>query len=287
MSASMITRFGKAIDDMDLFLLVARLTLLVLLVNTHDHPGLLLVAAVASAVMFLNERLLRAPWPWFVLTAVLAVSQFGDWWLIDDHRVATTYWLAAVGCARLADEPTRVLRLSARLLVGAMFAFAFGWKLLSSQYTSTDFFRYTLLRDPRFDPVATLVAGADEDQLRSERAVVSEFTAAAPFDEHISVAEGPRTETVATVFTFWGLALEGAIAVAYLLPLRGRSKLARPATILVFCATTYVVVPVVGFGVLLMTLGLTQVDTARLRRSFVLGSAGVFAWGAVMTAVIV
>lgn len=282
MTSTMIERATGVIDRTDPFLLVARLSLLVTLVNTHHDIPILLFTAVATAVLFLNGRLLRSPWPWFVLAAGIGASQFAAWWLIDDHRVANTYWLAAVGLSRLAHEPGRVLTLTGRFLIGSLFAFAFGWKLLSSQYLSTDFFQYTLLRDDRFEPVAVVVGGADEDQLAMDRALVSEFTGSAAVDETITIEDVPRTRTVAGVFTFWGLVIEGALAAAFLLPLRGRARVARPVLLLLFCATTYAIVPVVGFGALLMVVGLAQAETDWHRRLFALGSVAIFVWSLVI-----
>lgn len=270
------------IDRTDPFLLVARLSLLVVLVNTHHDVPVLLFAAVVTALVFLNERALRSPWPWFGLATVVGASQFIDWWLIDDHRVATTYWLVAIGLSRLANQPERVLALSARFILGSLFALAFGWKLLSSQYMATDVFQYALLRDHRFEPVATLAGGADADELEIDRVRISDFTRTGDLHETIAVSTGPRTDTVAAVFTTWGLVLEGALAAAFLLPLPGRARQLRPALLLIFCATTYAVVPVVGFGTLLMILGLAQAKTAMERRVLAVGSAIVFVWGVVM-----
>lgn len=270
------------IDRSDPYLLVARLSLFVVLVNTHHDVPVLLFSAAATALTFLNERALRSPWAWFGLATVVGASQYMDWWLIDDHRVATTYWLVALGLSRLADQPQRVLELSARFLLGSLFALAFAWKLLSSQYMATDVFQYALLRDHRFEPVATLAGGADADELELARARIIDFTSTGDLHETIRVSTGPRTEAVAAVFSTWGLLLEGALAAAFLLPLPGRTRRLRPALLVLFCATTYAVVPVVGFGTLLMVVGLAQATSATERRVLAVGAATVLVWGVVM-----
>lgn len=283
---SVTNRVDAAIVAVDPCHLVARLALVVVLINTHANPLLLVIAAVACGLMFLNERLLDDPRPWLGLAAVLGVAQFSEWWLLDDHLVATTYLVAAIGLSRLAQDPSRTLQLSARLIVGAIFAFAFAWKLLSSQYMELDFFRYTLLRDDRFTPAAVIVGGAEEPVLERQRYEVAEFLIDGDVGDHLVVREGPRTEQLARLFSWWGLAIEATIAVAFLAPFRGRARLLRPVSLLTFAATTYLVVPVIGFGLLLMTLGITQVDGTHWRRAFVYGSVAMFFWSVIMSTVV-
>jgi hypothetical protein len=62
----------------------------------------------------------------------------------------------------------------------------------------------------------------------------------------------------AAVATWGGLTLEALIAVLCLIPAEGRLLLARHGSLLAFCATTYALAPVAGFGWLLATMGLAQ-----------------------------
>ncbi len=266
--------------------LVGRMTLVAALVNARDDRPVMLLFAVATALLWPNPRALGHPAPWLVLAAVLGGAQFRDWWLLDDHVVATTYWLLALGLSRLAHDPDRVRRTAARLLVGAVFLLAFGWKLLSSQYVSGEFFHYTLLRDDRFEPAAVLVGGADADDLDGARLEVTGFTSTAPPDEAIVVGTGPRVGLFADVLTWYGLALEGAIAAAFLLPLRGRWVVARPLTLGLFCFTTYLVVPVVGFALLLTALGAAETTEARWRGVYLGLAVFAFVWGAVVATLV-
>lgn len=264
----------------DWFLPVARLSLLVLLVNGHDDLRVLAIGATATAVLFLNERWLRSAWPWLGLAAVLGASQALDWWRVDDHRVATTYWLAALGVSRLAQEPRRTLELTARILVGFLFLLAFSWKVASSQYTSGDFFRYTLLRDQRFEPAAVILGGVEREDLEATRRELSDHRAVGSFGDVVTVDVSRRLDAVAVGFTGWGLLIEGVVAAAFLLPFRRRWHWLRPATLLAFCLTTYLLVPVVGFGVLLVTAGLAQERGRRVRRLYLATFVVVFLWGA-------
>lgn len=272
----------ERVGRMDPLLLAARSTLAALLVVVHTDRPLLVFAAVATAMLFLQERLLRSPWPWFVIAAVLGRDQFSEWWLMDDHVVLMTYWLVAVGLSRFATKPDAVLSQSARWVIVGVFAFAFGWKLLSSQYLSGDFFEHTLLRDHRFEPWAVWFGGADAAELAANRSVVSTFTAAGDVGDTLEVDAGPRTSLMAHVLTYFGLVIEGAVAASFALPLRGSWRAVRHVTLIAFCVTTYSVVPVAGFGLLLLSIGLAHARRPGWRTAHLAAGAFVFVWTSIL-----
>jgi hypothetical protein len=70
-------------------------------------------------------------------------------------------------------------------------------------------------------------------------------------------AEPPRLRSLALAATWATLALEAAVAIAFLAPL-GRRVWLRHWLLLCFCATTYAIAPVVGFGWLLLAMGAAQ-----------------------------
>lgn len=270
----------------DRFALVARLTLIVTLVNGRDSVALLLLTAAVTTVVFLDPKRLRWPWPWFGLAAAFGWSQWVEWWVVDDHVVATTYWLVALGCVCLARDTDRALRLSARVLLGTIFAVAFGWKLLSSQYVSGEFWRYTLVRDPRIEWIALHVGGTDRADLIRGRAALAGLGEAPTAPERVEVAEGPRNRVLANVMTWWGLAVEGAIAALFLSPLGRRGQRARPVAVLVFCMTTYVLIPVVGFAGLLLTMTIAVTDEARVRALLIGAAALLMVWASLFDVIL-
>jgi hypothetical protein len=274
------------LDELDPYLLVARLSLFVAIVNNHSDLSMALFFSVAAAVLFFQEGWLRSPWPWLAMAAVLGWTQLQAWWLVDDHPVATTYWLAAIGVSRFGRRPDEVLALSARLLIGALFALAFSWKVLSGPFVSGDFFEYTLVRDQRFEPVAVVAGGSDKEALERDRLETMEFTATAAAGESIEVETGPRTRAVAMAFTWFGLLMEGAVAAAFLAPLRRRWLSLRAAALIGFCLTTYAVVPVAGFALLLLTMGLAHTRRPWARRAHVAAGVVVLVWDAFLVAVV-
>ena len=261
------------------FLLFARLQLLVLILNSNELPVLLVLSIVLTAAVFLREPVLRSPWLWFAVAAALAIGQGSVWWRIDDHIVLSTYLALATGLSRLADDPRRTLAETCRLLIGLVFAFAFGWKILSSQFVSTDFFRFELVTDERFAPVAEWVGGMDSDELAVTEASISEIVTFGETGDLVVLDEGPRNEFLAGLMTVWGIVIEGAIAATFLLPLRGRWRHLRLISLFAFAFTTYVVVPISGFGCLLMTMGLATTSDRRWREPLVAGFAALAVWG--------
>jgi hypothetical protein len=262
---------------MDPVLLVLRLTLLVLLMNSNDDPPLFLAAAVLCAVALPRPGLLHRPWLWAGIFVVVGGRQLATWHTIDDHVIMTTYWCGAIALALGAHDTPRTLARSACLLVGTLFAFAAGWKLLSGQFLDGTFFRYSLLFDSRFEVLSQVVGGTANHVRDAGVGAVTDLLAGGRTGT-VTVEEGTRASALAQVLTWWGLLLEVAIAAAFLLPLPERWRWSRHATLATFAATTYAVVPVGGFGALLLVLGAAQTRTARGRLAYTLGFAGTLVW---------
>lgn len=281
-----MNRLRSALLDLDHFQLVARLSLLLLIVNTNEQPVAFAVAVAATTALFLRPNLMSRPLPWIATAGVVGSLQLSQWWLIDDHVAVTTYWILAIGISRLARQPAQTLATSARLLIGIVFALAFAWKVLSAQFVSTDFFRFQLATDERFALVAEHLAGTDDEMLVDDRAKLGAVASVRPAGSVEVLAEGPRHREVALVFTAWGIAIEGLIGFVHLVPLRGRWRHLRLGSLFAFGYTTYAVVPVAGFGALLMTLGLAMYDSPRSRIAIVASAAVFLVWGAVFPALI-
>jgi hypothetical protein len=251
--------------------LALRLTLLLLLLRPLGS-GWLRVSFLVLAVLGLAvPRLLHQPALWLALAALAAWRVIEGWPLADNHAYLLTYWCLAVALAQRAPDPARVLAWNGRVLVGLAFAFATSWTLLSPDYLDGRFFRVTLVADERLEHVATRLGGIDRDALLARRAFV-----ASPADAPVDVApeEPARLRRLALFATWLTLALEAAVAIAFLAPSRRLARLRHPL-LLVFCASTFAVAPVVGFGWLLLAMGVTQCDPAARRTR--LAYLGVFA----------
>ena len=250
---------GERIAATDALDLALRLTLLDLLFQPVGDWTLRPFVLVLAGAGLLIPGWLRRPPLWLGLVLLTGLRVILDWPLPDNHAYLLAYWCLAVFLSLLTRDPAQGLAFDGRWLVGLAFAFATLWKLGSPDYLDGTFFRVTFLVDPRFESFSRLVGGMTLEHVEALRAALerhADGTGAA-----LSGIELPRRLLLAERFvTFWTVAIEGAVAVAFLWPLkRGPARL-RHALLLVFCATTYAVATVAGFAWLLLAMGVAQCE---------------------------
>ena len=143
------------------------------------------------------------------------------------------------------------------------------WKaVLSPDYVDGRFFRVTLLTDERFADASLVFGGLSRDQMAENRKFLEPLPEGAELLNPPAFVEPPRLRAFAAIATWGGLMLESLIALLCLMPekaclaeasrRRDAFSLARHASLLAFCVTTYALAPVAGFGWLLATMGLAQ-----------------------------
>lgn len=256
----------KALDSFDRLTTLEQagfltLPLLLLYVDNFWYVNVPVVGLALAGLLFSTAR--RSSLFWFTLTCFLAAGVFYNWHVVDNHKYLLCYWtLALVVSASLADGG-RSLAVSARWLIGLTFAFASYWKLVSPDFLSGDFFHYSLLFDPRFSGKLQALGWVDPSLLElnevAHRALIS-------YDSHldsVQLATVPGLDRLALGLTWWSLALEAAIALAFLVPRRARIAGLRHGLLIVFVVSTYAVAPVIGFGWLLVAMGFVQCDRSR------------------------
>jgi hypothetical protein len=120
------------------------------------------------------------------------------------------------------------------------------------------FFRVTLLTDERFADASLVLGGLSRDQMALNRQFLDPLPEGAELLSPPAFVEPPRLRALAAAATWGGLLLESVVALFHLIPGRGRIAAVRHAALLTFCATTYALAPVAGFGWLLAAMGLAQ-----------------------------
>ena len=250
--------------------IVGGLTLVVLLLTTQKTWGLqvALVPLVAAAVV--DRRLVRAAAYWLAVLAVYAVGVAPSVLEIDNHEWLLGYWLLALALSRLLDEPAAGLATSARLLVGAAFAFAVLWKATTPEYLSGDAFHGFVVLDPRFAGLAAAASDLTLDDGDRARLVARALQVVGDADLGVALPDAPGVGRLAAVMTWWTLGIEAVVGACCLAPPRSALGRARHAALLAFLFTTYLLAPVLGFGWLLVAMGLAQ---APLDRRPALGAA--------------
>ncbi len=246
-------------DDDGVADIVLTLTAIILLLRPLDvwwlAPFALAIACLALAVRAIR----RSPLTWIVVAALVAARVVVVWPLADNHIYLLAYWCLAIGLALSGAASAATLSRSSRWLIGASFAMAVLWKaVLSPDYTDGRFFRVTLLTDERFADAALVFGGLSRDQMATNRTFLEPLPEGAELLDPPPFIEPPRLRAFAATATWGGLLLETLVALAFLLPVRGRLELSRHAALLAFCVATYALAPVAGFGWLLATMGLAH-----------------------------
>jgi hypothetical protein len=121
----------------------------------------------------------------------------------------------------------------------------------------------TMIVDERFEALVRLAGGLSADEIEQHRAALQPLGAGAELAIDDSLVEPPAFRRLALLLTWGGVGIEAALAVVFLAPLSPGLHWLRHGLLLAFCAVTYAVAPVAGFGWLLLAIGASQIDEPR------------------------
>jgi hypothetical protein len=227
------------------------------------HTTLIGVGVLA----LLESRALVSTTLWYVAAGSMALRIAWDWPLADNHMYLLGYWCLAIALALGSNSPAQTLGRAARWLLACAFTLAVVWKgLLSPDFLDGRFFRMTLIVDERFEHLVRLAGGMSLDELDRHRAALVPLGAGAELAPDDSLVEPPQLQRLARALTWGGFATEAALAAAFLVPLSHDRRWIRHVLLLAFCAATYALVPVAGFGWLLLAMGACQRPSGRVWR---------------------
>jgi len=251
-------------DDASLLALPLRLTLIHLLLRPMGPWPVRAAMLGLAAAGLLSSRVLVAPATWLAFAGLVGVRLVVEWPLPDNHIYLLAYWCLAAAIALAGPGARPALARSSRALIGLAFACAIVWKAgLAPDYLDGRFFRVTLLTDDRFADAARLIGGLSEQQLQADRRYLTALPEGAELLDPPRLVEPRRLRLLAWAATWLGLAMESALAVLYLVPGGGRWETLRHLALLSFCAVTYALAPVAGFGWLLLVMGLAAAGRGR------------------------
>lgn len=250
-----------------------RLTAVILVLQPVPIWYLRPVVLSLAVLALLFPSALRTPALWGAIAFLLAVWVIRTWPLADNHNYLFVYWTLAIFLALCSRQPERTLAKSARWLVAAVFLWATVWKaILSPDYMDGRFYRVRLLTDQRFAQTVQVVGGLSADQLAAARGYLEPPPFGEPSLVSPALAEPPAVTRLATFLTWSTVALEAAVALAFLLSWGRWTSAVRHGVLLTFCAAAYAVAPVAGFGWLLISMGVVQspAEARRLRAIYVI-----------------
>lgn len=247
--------------------LLARMTILALLLHVHDHHYLVPSLGALALAGLVFTSLPRSAVYWGAVTGLLGLFFAYVWFSIDNHKYLIAYWCLALLGSRLVADPRPVLELNGRLLIGLGFGFATLWKLISPEFLDGTFFHMTFLTDQRFQTFARVVGEVPLDALRQNHKdldmLVRGFGQVSHLPDPLPLRDSVVLPSLARALAVWTVALEGLTAVTFLWPRADRVRLARHAVLVVFILTTYPVATVAGFAMLLAVMAAGQCERDR------------------------
>jgi len=242
-------RAGESAD------LLIRLTLLLLLLYPPGAWYARIPLALIAVLGIVWPRLGRHWAFWASATGFVALANGLGWYAADNHKFLLAYWCLALVCAFLAREPLSVLSSSARWLLGLVFALSVGWKLAAGDFVDGSFFEYTLLMDPRFEPISRLLGGYSEGMAEFNQVARKALVSWDSSLETVQLLGAHQVRFLAAILAAWTVLIEGSIAVLFLVPRTRVTGALANALLIVFSVSTYLVAHVIGFGSTLAVLG--------------------------------
>ena len=221
--------------------------------------GAFLLSQVVAGLLAVLLPWVGRDWrAWAVLLAVTAPGVLSHPLVdLDNHHFLHLYWLLALTVACLARDPAWTLGRAGRLMIGWLFLFATVWKLLAPDFADGSFLAYLLSIDRNLTRVPIVLQWQDEDLPRDNRRAMGAMRAD-PLAEvaPVTLEVAPAVERAARPLSLLTLVLEAAVALTFLLPLRGAWTRWREVTLVAFVIVTYPSLPVLSFAALLLAMSL-------------------------------
>lgn len=268
---TVIQRWNKWLSDLmqpPIYLLVLRLTTLLLLLHGIDHwRWTMLPEKLLAAAMMFYPRLVRDRWAWLGMSLCLVVNNLWHWSSLVNHEYLYTYWVLVCTIAVGSRTPKHVLRWNARWLIGLCFLFATLWKFLGGEYLDGSFLHLTFLLDQRLAMGAALFGGLDLATLAENRQIFETLQATVVLEPQ-PLTTTSRMAIASVILSYWTILIEGLVATSFLLKTTHWLHQKRDWLLLGFVLTTYTVIPVLGFAALLMVMGLIQAKNTLVARIY-------------------
>lgn len=250
-----------------------RLTVILLLMHGAEVWYVAIPIRIVGVLALLSPRVLVHPGTWLALLAAMAWGNAAQWYVIDSHKHLMIYWTGTCALAVASTAPVQVLHHNARFLIALSFTFAMLWKLFDPEFLDGSSLSDCFLTDPRVEGVSAALWDFPRAPLFDNRALLGLASIAPQAGLALQMDGAERRAPVAQALAVWTIAIEGAIAVAFWwkespLGLHVRNSL--------FLATTYPVLPGVGFAFVLAVLGsASSSDHERWRAVFALTAVAV------------
>lgn len=245
---------------------ILRITVLMLMFYATRTHELRMTLRIIGCAMLFSDQLLRNQTLWLSVFALCIATVGLEWYRADNHYWLIAWWTLACGLAvGQRDAPAMaILRHNARLLIGLCMMFACIWKVIGWQYFDGHFFLFQFEFDGRFKFLTQLLGQPDELYAYNNKVLGNLQSANHPGRGYVIGYTTPVYVT-AVFFGWWTIFIEGLIAWAYLSPYPRWLHARRDITLLLFIYTTYLLAPVLGFGTILIVMGLASTESDRVK----------------------
>ena len=231
-----------------------------LLITVLLYPGgwwpALVIASAIAAFMLLRGDAQRWLPAWWSMLLLLIVGFVRSWWLTDNHHLVVIAAVLLWVCTNAGDEREERAA-GARLLIGVVFAAAVAAKVATGDFLGGTFGRVWPAYEYRLADIAIRLGAVGADQVAENLEIIDSLSTAPEPQETLDRFQSAPA-WFALMFTVWTLAIEFAVAVGYLLGHRNRMLHLGHTALLIFCVTTYTIVPVQGFAAILLCLALAS-----------------------------
>ncbi|MEM1366484.1 MAG: hypothetical protein AAGG02_00430 [Cyanobacteria bacterium P01_H01_bin.15] len=219
---------------------------------------------IFCGVLLLAPRLLNTSVLWLLITAIFWLINAQYWLELDNHKFLMGYWCTVCVLALSSTRPRRVFAQNAHKLLGLVFLLATVWKLWAGEYLNGSFFHYTLLVDSRLEDLAHLLGNLSRDAL-TQNYLIQDLGQWLSGSDALYLNTTPQLRVLAQVLSYWTLFIEAILSIAFLVPVKFLLGRWRNGLLIIFIATTYFAVPVLGFAYLLVIMGLAQTQQGEWR----------------------
>ena len=264
----MLERKSKFLYQLNRFDLVSSMTLVLILLYSGDFWYLRVPVTIVATAAIMFQSLRFNNNLWFGFAVFLLAANFHNWYTIDNHKYLITYWCIALFLACLSQKPEITIAKSARLLIGFAFLFATFWKAISPDFLNGVFFHFTLLFDERFADVSAYLGQLSKENFAYNGRAIDALTVYNSPLQSVQLQSTKHIFIISQVITWWTFLLEGLITIAFLWKKDHFISRWRDFLLLTFVVTSYAVAPVIGFGSVLVIMGLAQ--SSNLRKNTVL-----------------
>lgn len=233
------------------------ITLILFLLYGLDGWNVRAFLAVAAVAGLVWRSLLFTPWLWLATATLIGAGVYVERFTADNHQYLMAYWSLALAFAHFSDDPMRLARKNARLLIGLAFLWATGWKVLSVDFLDGRFLEFTLLTDQRFSGFTTFLTGVPSTALAENRDQLRTLMDV-PEGAKLVLRGASMVHPLAIALAWFTVFSEGLIALTFLAPERFRIHKYRDFTLIAFLLSIYSVATVPGFAYVLIAMGLVQ-----------------------------